>query len=77
MKFLLNNEPAITLAQSIGLLTASFGLNLIDGNVGTILAIVSAVLGIITRSRVTPVRKLGNEQKLGSKILDDSYDLRE
>lgn len=54
-----NNEPAMFLAvvQSILALVVSFGLNLTPEQIGSIMAVSSAILGLITRSQVTPTNK--------------------
>lgn len=53
----MNKEPAVILAlvQTILALVVSFGLNLSTEQVGGILAVSAAILGIVTRSKVTPV----------------------
>ena len=56
MKSLWNREPAAILAalQAIIAVAVSFGLDLSAEQVGGILAATAAVLGLVTRSRVTP-----------------------
>ena len=56
MKNLWNREPAMILSAlgaAIALLV-SFGLDLSDGQIGAITAFAAVVLGLITRSQVTP-----------------------
>jgi hypothetical protein len=56
MSNLWGREPALIVA-ALGALIAlavSFGLNLSTEQVGAIMAAVSALLGVVTRSRVTP-----------------------
>ena len=50
-------EPAMVLAtmQAILALAIAFGLDLTDEQLGAILAASAAVMGLITRSQVTPV----------------------
>jgi hypothetical protein len=49
-------EPAMVLAlvQGVIVLAVSFGLRLTPEQTGAILALTAVVLGLITRSRVTP-----------------------
>lgn len=56
MKNLWNREPAAILAalQAIIAMAVSFGLDLSAEQVGGILAATAAVLGLITRSKVSP-----------------------
>ena len=56
MKSLWNREPAAILAalQAIIAVAVSFGLDLSAEQVGGILAATAAVLGLITRSKVSP-----------------------
>ena len=57
MSNLWGREPALLVA-ALGALIAlgvSFGLDLSSGQVGAIMTAVSAVLGVVTRSRVSPV----------------------
>lgn len=51
-----NREPAAILAvvQTVLALIIAFGLDLSSGQVGGVLAVSAAVLGLITRSQVTP-----------------------
>ena len=51
-------EPAMVLAlvQAIIVLAVSFGLKLTPEQTGAILAVTALVLGLITRSQVTPVK---------------------
>jgi hypothetical protein len=50
-------EPAMLLAlvQALLALVVAFGLNLAPDQIGAILAVTAVVLGLITRSRVSPV----------------------
>jgi hypothetical protein len=50
-------EPAMVLAlvQAVIALVVAFGLNLAPDQIGAILAVTAVVLGLITRSRVSPV----------------------
>jgi uncharacterized protein (DUF697 family) len=52
----MNREPALILAavQAIVALVVSFGLDLTGEQVGSIVAVSAAVLGIIVRRKVTP-----------------------
>jgi hypothetical protein len=52
----LGREPAIVLAlvQAVIALVVAFGLNLAPDQIGAILAVTAVVLGLITRSRVSP-----------------------
>lgn len=52
----MDREPALILAavQSIIALIVAFGLDLSAEQVGAIVAVTAAVLGVITRSKVTP-----------------------
>lgn len=56
MSDLLNREPAMTIAvvQAVLVLLVSFGLSLSAEQTAAILAASAAVLGWITRSKVTP-----------------------
>lgn len=49
-------EPAMIVAfvQAIIVLGVAFGLNLTADQIGAILAVVAIVLGLITRSQVSP-----------------------
>lgn len=51
-----NREPALILAavQAVLALVIAFGLDLTNEQTGAVLAVTAAILGIITRSRVTP-----------------------
>ena len=59
MKTLWGREPALILAavQAILALVAAFGLDLSAEQTGAILAVSAALLGILTRSQVTPVQE--------------------
>jgi hypothetical protein len=50
-------EPAMVLAlvQAVIALVVAFGLSLEADQIGTILAVTAVVLGLVTRSRVSPV----------------------
>jgi hypothetical protein len=52
-----DREPALILAavQAIIALAIGFGLDITTEQVGLILAATAAVIGVITRSKVTPV----------------------
>jgi hypothetical protein len=52
----IHREPALVvgLAQSLLALGVAFGLDLTPGQVGAVLAVVSAGLALIVRSQVTP-----------------------
>ena len=54
-------EPTMVLAfvQCVVVLGVSFGLRLTPEQQGAILALTAVLLGLITRSQVTPVAKLG------------------
>jgi hypothetical protein len=49
-------EPAMVLAlvQAVIALVVAFGLSLAPDQIGTILAVTAVILGLITRSRVSP-----------------------
>ena len=51
-----NREPAMVLAlvQCVIVLAVSFGLQLTPEQTGAILALTAVVLGLVTRSQVTP-----------------------
>lgn len=53
----LGREPAmvLALAQAVIVLGVSFGLRLTPEQAGAILALTAVVLGLVTRSRVSPV----------------------
>lgn len=57
MKSLFNREPAAVLAavQSALALMLAFGVKLSTEQVGTIVAVTSAILGLVVRSQVTPI----------------------
>jgi hypothetical protein len=57
VKNLWSREPAAILGalQAVIALALSFGLELSTEQVGAILAATAAVLGLVTRSRVSPV----------------------
>ncbi len=50
-------EPAMLLAlvQAVLALVVAFGLDLAPDQIGALLAVTAVVLGLITRSRVSPV----------------------
>jgi hypothetical protein len=50
-------EPAMILAlvQAVIALVVAFGLNLAPDQIGALLALTAVILGLITRSRVSPV----------------------
>ena len=54
---LFGREPAMVLAlvQAVIALGVAFGLSLAPDQVGAILAVTAVILGLITRSRVSPV----------------------
>ncbi len=56
---LFNREPAAILAavQAVVALAISFGLSLTPEQVGGILAVTAILLGLVTRSQVSPVPK--------------------
>lgn len=56
-------EPAIIVGvvQAIIALALAFGFDLSTEQVGAILAVVAAVLALVTRSQVTPVSKTATE----------------
>ena len=58
MGTLWGREPAMVLAlvQAIIVLGVAFGLKLTPEQTGAILAVTAIVLGLITRSQVTPVK---------------------
>lgn len=49
-------EPAMVLAlvQAVLVLVVAFGLNLGPDQIGAILAVTAVILGLVTRSRVSP-----------------------
>ena len=49
-------EPAMVLAlvQAVIALVVAFGLNLAPDQIGAILAVTAVILGLITRSKVSP-----------------------
>lgn len=51
-------EPAMILAviQAGIAIAITFGINLTDEQIGTIMGFVSLVIGLITRSQVTPTK---------------------
>ena len=53
---ILGREPALVLAlvQAVIALVVAFGLNLAPDQIGAILAVTAVVLGLITRSQVSP-----------------------
>lgn len=53
---ILGREPAMVLAfvQAVIVLAVTFGLQLTTEQTGAILALTAVVLGLITRSQVTP-----------------------
>jgi hypothetical protein len=59
-------EPAMVLAlvQAVIALVVAFGLNLARDQIGAILAVTAVILGLITRSRVSPAatRAPGSER---------------
>jgi hypothetical protein len=61
VKNLWNREPAAILGalQAVLALALSFGLELSTEQVGAILAATAAVLGVITRSQVSPTSDEG------------------
>lgn len=52
----MDREPALILAavQSVLALVVAFGLDLTVEQTGALLAVTAAVLGVVTRSKVTP-----------------------
>jgi hypothetical protein len=52
----LGREPAMVLAlvQAVIALVVAFGLNLAPDQIGAILAVTAVVLGLISRSQVSP-----------------------
>ena len=52
-----SREPAMVLAldQAMIALVVAFGLNLAPDQIGANLAVTAVILGLITRSRVSPV----------------------
>lgn len=54
----MDREPALILAavQAVIALVVSFGLDLTGEQVGALVAVTAAVLGVITRQKVTPKR---------------------
>jgi len=59
-------EPAMILAvvQAIIALAISFGFGLSPEQVGSILAVTAAVLGLVVRSQVTPTGKNATEPEV-------------
>ena len=51
-----SREPAMVLAlvQAVIALVVAFGLSLAPDQIGAILAVTAVILGLITRSRVSP-----------------------
>ena len=58
MNTLWGREPAMVLAlvQAIIVLAVAFGLKLTSEQTGAILAVTAVVLGLVTRSQVTPAK---------------------
>lgn len=58
MTNLINREPAMlsALIQAAVALSTSFGLNLTAEQIGTIMAFTATLLGLLTRSKVTPTK---------------------
>lgn len=56
-----NREPALVLAvvQSLIAAAVSFGLGLSAGQVGALVAVTAALLGVVTRQKVSPTRGSG------------------
>jgi hypothetical protein len=54
---LFGREPAMVLAlvQAVLALVVAFALNLAPDQIGAIIAVTAVILGLITRSRVSPV----------------------
>ena len=61
MTSLWGREPAMVLAfvQCVIVLAVSFGLRMMPEQTGAILALTAVVLGLITRSQVSPVASNG------------------
>ena len=57
MSNLWGREPALIIAAVTAVisLAVAFGLDLTSEQVGAVMAVVAAVLGVVTRSRVSPV----------------------
>ena len=64
MSTLWGREPALILAavQAIVALVVAFGLDLTPEQVGGILAASAALLGVLTRSQVTPVSTITDKE---------------
>lgn len=58
-----NREPTLILAvvQALIVLAVSFGLDWTTEQQGTVLAVSAAVMGLITRTQVSPVAKVEPE----------------
>lgn len=65
VKSLWSREPAMVMAvlQAGLALGLSFGLALSNEQVGAIMAFSAALLGLITRSQVSPQQQLSNEKR--------------
>jgi len=57
----IKNEPVLVVGcvQAILALVVAFGLNLSDGQVAAILGVTGAVLALVARSKVSPVKSDG------------------
>lgn len=57
---LFKREPAVilSLVSAVIALATGFGLDITSEQVGLVMAAVSAVIGVVTRSQVTPVASL-------------------
>jgi hypothetical protein len=66
----IKNEPALVvgLVSAIIALLLAFGLSLTDEQVGGIMAVVVAILAVVTRSQVTPTRVVAAEVKQGEVV---------
>ncbi len=53
-----------SLVQAVLALVVAFGLSLAPDQIGAILAVTAVILGLITRSRVSPVSAIRNERRL-------------
>lgn len=66
----IKNEPALAigLVSSVIALALAFGFTLSDEQVGGIMAVVVAVLALVTRSQVTPTRAVAAEVVKGQVV---------
>ena len=70
----IKNEPALAigLVSSVIALALAFGFTLSDEQVGGIMAVVVAVLALVTRSQVTPTRAVAAEVVKGEVVTGEA-----